>query len=365
MVTLGYIMVIMMFKSVPCRGGRAQGTIFRRGTKVRRLFGLNFKLGSQFKMSSRGEAGTLVAIIVSIFSFFVVATVMAKFIAGSDDATVENLCHGSIGARAATAVRIGSEDSALLSTQLKSVPALCRTIDTKVKGDREVLKKAFAQKIARCWWEFGEGKYDEILKTGDISVLPAIYGVGSSKNSCFVCYTVIVDQDKIEPGDAGDCRAHPDDCAISSQELLNYMSDTPYKTAYDKCEDDTCSTCESNDECAEETTCQNNKCVPTTTLTYLNYIQKYGGPGRVGLLTDTIKSDHAYAITFLPKNRPIGGSSLGRAVICGLNPLVCLAKELISDSLPPIFKEREYSSIYISDLVTAQKFCSEGDLAGK
>ncbi len=342
--------------------------------------------------------GVLVAIIISIASFFVLAGVISKFLISADDVTAENACRDSIALRAATAFRIGAEDSAIQSTQIKAIPKVCKTIDKKIEGDREEIKKQMATKIARCWWQFGDGRYEEILKNSDTSIMPLIYGTGSQKNQCFVCYVMIVDQDKIEPDDKADCRQYGDNCPISSQEFISYLYDTPYKTKQEKCTGNDCIPCETNDQCSDGAICQNSKCQPVQTLSYLEYVQSYGGPGQIGFLTDNIEAGNTYAITFLPKNRPVGGTWWGAAAAVGgviVSGLACTAtlpvclvgaavgttiagfggaavgmeasksKSFVDyDKLDRIFKEREYSSIYVSDLTTAQHFCADGDILG-
>ncbi len=375
-----------------------------------RTFGLrmhSFKLRlNSFRLSSKGEAGTLVAIIISLVSFFIVAAVMANFLAGADDTTAENLCHGSISARAATALRLGSVESCFSNFQKKVMPALCKKIYKKKKSDSEEIKKQLADKVARCWWQFGEGRYEEILKNSDVSVMPALFGAGSLKNQCFVCYTMIVDQNTIEAEDTADCKQFGENCPISFSEFVSYMHNTAYKTKYDACDGEECIKCETNAECSDTSTCQKNRCVPTQTMSYLNYVQEYGGPGQVGILTDYIEGDNTYAITFLPKNRPPGSSWAG-AIIAGVGVVVGAIPVIActvatgglcggvvavgltavgltttsvgayiqtqefkkpdpgSPKIKQIFEEREYSSIYISDLTTAQQYCSEGDITGK
>ncbi len=313
----------------------------------------------------KGEISVLVTIIISLASFFVISAAITHFLSNSDDKAVENACHSSILARAETAVRIGSADESVVSVSLRSIPPVCKTMDEKITGDRTVIKKQIADKIARCWWMFGEGRYEEILETADVSFLPFLFGTGSLENQCFVCYTIIIDQDTIESGEGGDCRLDPDNCPIEAGEFKEYLWDTPYLTS--ACKDKSCKLCEENDDCATQEKCFQGKCSPT--MSYQQYVQSKGGPGKVGILTSSIKPDHAYAVTFLPKNRARGESSW---LTFALGPVLGLADFIIDASsssvdtpvIEQMFEEREYSSIYIADLTTAQQFCGSGDING-
>jgi len=207
---------------------------------------------------------------------------------------------------------------------------------------------------------------------------------------------MIIDQDKIEPGEGGDCRSNPDNCPIEAGEFMQFLYEQPKSLVEQTCKDGSCTACEQKQDCKEGEFCYNSQCTPG--ISYLQYIQSKEGPGQVGLLTNSIKADHAYAITFLPKNRNLEGSTwrgalistvgLATAVVgCVASAPICPfviiagagigavgASDLAIDirqsnrvdapNLEQIFSEREYSSIYISDLTTAQQYCSAGDING-
>lgn len=197
----------------------------------------------------------LVVIIIVIVSFLLIAGTLSRFLSKAEDKEAENLCRDSVALRANLAVRIGE-------TEIKTVPRLCKTLDKDISGDKEELKQQIADKMARCWWMFSEGSYDQIL---DANVLREALGVAKSENQCFLCYTLSVREDKIE-SESG---------TIPPTEIMDYLRDTQYP-----------------------------KLKGTT---YLNYIQsyEYGGPGRVAVL-DQIAPLGSYGVAFLAKNKEGG-----------------------------------------------------------
>src|SRR3989338_5948729 len=317
------------------------------------------------------EAAQLVAIMIVLVSFVLIAGTVTRFLAKANDKEAEALCHDSIALRARTQVNI---ESRALDAKIKTVPVLCKTIDKKITGNREEIKQQIADKIARCWWMFGEGKHEEILGNR-VDLAPALLGTDNQPNKCFNCYTLLIDQDTIEGGNT-----------IDSQELLRYMSTH---------------------------TIPNTKDVP-----YLDYIQSYGGAGMLGsIIPQGIEPRNGYTVSILPKNKDkesinwvkaagittmvavvigtaacatltgglcaviiavapaaasVGGgltaSGLGYEVLHGdYRPGPNLPDGSTNSGLPieEIFEERVFSSIYVSDLNIGEQFCGSGDLAGQ
>ncbi|MDP3733777.1 MAG: hypothetical protein Q8R37_00980 [Nanoarchaeota archaeon] len=196
-------------------------------------------------------AGTLVTLIIAILGFLVIAQQLLTFLAKSNDSQAEKLCHDTVALSAATAVNV---DVAGKGIEAKPFPNVCKTIDKKISGDPETVKKQVADTMARCWWMFGEGKYEESV----FDTLPTFTG---SDNKCFICYTMLVEENS---------KFKTEDRGISSEEFVNYLATTDYHR-YDG--------------------------------TYLNYFQFAGGPGMVrGLLTNEgIKPGRAYAIAYTAK----------------------------------------------------------------
>ena len=273
----------------------------------------------------------IVGTILVLISFFLIGGLLLRFTSKSSDAEAELLCHTSIAQRARTALNIdwnaGKDGISLFKAQVKTIPPLCRTIDKKVSGAREKILQQVADNTARCWWMFGEGKYEELLDSANADVLPAIYGFeDAGPNKCFNCYTVLVDQNDLEGG------------PIGADEINQYMSSHIYGRV--------------------------NK-------TYLDYIQGFGGPGRVVLTVPEISPREAYTISMMPKNKKestfwkgviqqavgtaLAGSPLGL-------PLIYIGQQ---NQLADAFKERDVSSIYISSLKEGQDRCGSGDIAGK
>jgi len=206
-------------------------------------------------------AGFIVSIMITLIAFIVISGVLLRFVNQDDNTEAEMLCKQSIALRVATTIKLGSEDSWAIKAKLKPVPALCRTIDKRTTGDREKIKKEVADSMARCWEMFGEGKYEELLHSSDFSIIPAVFDFGETENKCFNCYTINIAQDDIKGG------------PIMAGEMENYLTTHKYK----------------------------NK-----GKTYLDYIQTYGGPGRVVFTVPAILPREGYAISMMPKNREVG-----------------------------------------------------------
>ncbi len=217
-------------------------------------------------------------LIITIISFMLIAGTVARFLSDADEKEAEVLCQSSIGLRARTAIQVNAEDDDdfdFVRAQLKAVPPLCKTIDKKVSGDREHIKKQIADKMARCWWMFGEGRYEEILKSSSLEVLPLVFGFEDTEKECFNCYTLLIDEEEIAGG------------PIAGEEMVRYLSTTKYPRA-------------------------------GKDLTYLQYIQSFGGSGRVVFPAPHIEPGQAYSITFAPKNKEIPDGTGLKGLIQGV-----------------------------------------------
>lgn len=298
--------------------------------------------------SKKGIAAEqLVVIVLVIAAFMLIAGVVTRFMSNADDKQAENLCRDSIAVRAATSISI---DGTFIHGEAKLSPVLCKTIDKKVSGDREEIKQQIANSMARCWWMFGEGKYEQILDNG--AMAPAFFNLDQSENDCFVCSTAPINEDSFEP--------------ITTQEFYRYLSTTKIPTVKDK--------------------------------TYLEYIQQHGGPGAIQLL-ENIEPRKAYGISFLAKNKDlegtfwggVGKTAAGAVIVvgAGLLSVACTAtvvcpiiigatavsgvlvgaagyadlKVQVKEAL--YGTEREVSMVVFDDLDTAQQKCFKGDLAGE
>jgi hypothetical protein len=375
-----------------------------------------------FKSKKGMEASVLVIIIITLVAFFIIAGVIYRFMSKADEKEAEVLCHDSIAMRASTALQINTGSKAskenfhLIESTMKTAPVLCKTIDKKIKGSKDEVMKQIADKVARCWWMFGEGRYEEILHGSSITLAPSIFGMSNEQNKCFNCYNIMIDQDDI-PGTAG--------AGIPINELLFYMWKHNYLQRSSHCkEGDECKECKINAECGD-LECYKGRCDTLQGINYLDYIQSYGGPGMFINIAGggTILPRHAYAISILPKVQEkeqtgwlkwIGIAGMGVAflggVACavftagGCAPLAMSALTAIGSasggvaarslvvevaeghyrpeqqapsggapavtdqatqvSIETMFKERAYSSIYLSDTEYGQQFCGSGDLAG-
>ncbi|HLD40239.1 MAG TPA: hypothetical protein VJB13_03790 [Candidatus Nanoarchaeia archaeon] len=257
-----------------------------------------------------------------LISFFLIGGLLMRFTSKSSDAEAELLCQISIAQRAKTALNIdwssGKEGLNLFKAQVKSIPPLCRTIDKKVSGSRDQILQQVADSTARCWWMFGEGKYEELLDNVKADFMPAILGYDeASPNKCFNCYTILVDQNDIKGG------------PITTDEINQYLSSHVYGRV--------------------------NK-------TYLDYIQGYGGPGRIVSTAAEILPREAYAISIMPKNKKESTfwkgfiqQQIGLLLPGAGFPLFYIGQQ---NQIADLIKERDVSSIYLSSLQDGQERCS-------
>jgi hypothetical protein len=197
------------------------------------------------------SAGFLVSMIIVLLAFVLIAGTVMRFLQPLDEKEAEALCHQSVALR--TTIAIGDNDGGI-----KIAPLLCKTIDKKIKPEgktkkqrEEFIMKQVAEKMATCWWMFGEGNYP-----GDIFAnVPAMV---TRESHCFMCSTLVIENDE-----------KFSDIKISGQEFRNYL----IKTKYNK------------------------------KLSYMDYFQFGGGAGYVNsvLTEEGIKPGRAYATVFNSK----------------------------------------------------------------
>ena len=320
--------------------------------------------------SKRGDAAAfIVGTMITLIAFFLIAGVLVRFTAKSSDKEAELLCQNSIALRVRSALQIGES----AGIEAKLVPPLCRTINKKVSGTREQILRQIADKMATCWWMFGEGRYEDLLSSfGTKGLLKVLSYEDSGTNQCFNCYTILVDEDKIKGG------------PINADEINEFLLKNKYAKA---------------------------------NVSYLDYIQGHGGPGRVVFTAPQIFPNQAYTISMMPKNvagstfwtgiLKVGGAALiapaglpafialglgegikaaveenpssgelpiitGKAapLVYGIVALAAVAQTYLShagymDIMNDAYKERDVSSIYVGFLEVGQEMCGSGDIAGQ
>lgn len=278
-------------------------------------------------MEKRGSFSFLAGVVILLIGAFAVISVITVFMLKASDKEAENLCHDSILFRAKTTLNIDGAEK-------KLTPPLCKTIDKKVSGKQEEVKKTFADLAARCWWMWGEGKYENIVKEGFWETLGL-----NTDNPCFVCYAVALDEGPDFKGGN----------IISGQEFLDFTANQKYKKGSD--------------------------------ITFQQYITSSAGPGRL-LVFSHFQPQHAYGIAFAAKNKEpqviadlvasaAGVTIAGASIVLtgGITlPLAIAAGGLVGAGsvglITGLQSEREVSTIYIDDLNSMQGYCYQGDLGG-
>ena len=301
----------------------------------------------RLSQGKKGEMTFIVATILVLLSMFMIGLTIERFLSRTTDLEAELLCQTSIAQRAKTAVNVGETDG----FELKLAPPLCKTIDKEISGSREQILKEVSDKMARCWWMFGEGKYDEILdKFSTKGYLKVMSFEGLGQNNCFNCYTILVAQDEIPGG------------PIEAPEINDYLRTKTYAKVG---------------------------------KTYLDYIQGYGGPGSVVFTVPEILPNHGYTISMLPKNYeqsafwtgaffgtvagiafpPVGiiaavffgvsGGLAAEGVEAYLKDPNYLTNDDYLENVKKAYAERDVSKIFFSSLEVGEELCRDGDIAGQ
>lgn len=318
------------------------------------------------KSKKGGAEGFIVGTIITLIAFFLIGGLLMRFASQTSDKEAELLCQNSIAIRARNAVTIGGDAAEL---QAKLIPPLCRTIDKKVSGSREQILRQIADKMATCWWMFGEGRYEEILDNFGVGGVANVLGMEGFANSCFNCYTILIDEDELDGG------------PIQAEEINEFLLKEKY---------------------------------PKVNVSYLSYIEGYGGPGRIVFTAPVIFPNQAYTISMMPKNEekssfwtgvqlatitlspvavpqiivlgviegvqwwmeedvppsqaglPVTGKALpiiGIVALAGAQAYFSSAGYM--NLMTEAYKERDVSSIYFGFLEVGQEQCGSGDIAGQ
>lgn len=299
-----------------------------------------------FSRKAALSASFIVTTVIVLVAFVIIAGTLSRFISKTEPKQAEVLCQESVALRAASMFTIGGK---LIKTKVKPVPVLCKTIDKKISGTtKEEILEQLAYHITRCWWMFGEGRYEEILTGNELEgALPYIFGFESIDNDCFLCYALVIDEDFKEE--------------ISSYDILLYMNDHNHPKLKN--------------------------------VTYLEYLQSFGGPGRFVSLAN-VEGGHAYGISFVPKNKEpkstlsavlkiIGGIGLaatgialtiysgiaslkltGGIILAGIEIVASGIKDVVN-LVKHMYSDRYVSGIFLDKLSSAQDMCFKGDLAGE
>jgi hypothetical protein len=288
------------------------------------------------------SAAFLVGVIITLSAFVILAVIISAFANEAGGKEAELLCHDSIAFRASSMINV---NGSIASANLKS-PTLCKVQDYKIEGEKEELMRQIAERMARCWWMFGEGRYEEILTPSSFKALS--FGTAELKNQCFVCFSLIIDEDEISGTDKYDV-----DGKITSREMSEFIRYEKYHKL---------------------------------NMTYLDYFQFYGGPGVVGIIEQEILPRNSYGVSFLAKNSEkkesswgsiaaeaaagvgiaAAGIMTGGVITVGVGGVIALdVANKIRNKLYDDGVERYVSAIFLDNLQSAQQKCFKGDLGGQ
>lgn len=365
----------------------------------------------------------IVLIILLTASFILILPVIELFQAKAEAKTTESICRGSVALREKSYTEIRDPYTGYVKAGSVVTPLLCRTNDKYLPQNKdskkEQVKKEIADLMAKCWETFGEGRIPDVFKEGD-----------QFYKNCFACYTLSLRETPEFKDSNG---------VITSAEMRQYMFEHPYK-AYpesDFCKitggycidsedrkdcdmipaaqsyiliDKNSGACQKKNKkacCYTEYDCWNKggicsssnpgtdkfavydtwKCPSKMSCfikkenyySYGDYIQRYGGPGNMLVLTD-LKPGETYAISFgsptgscgwctsaglvagvgtagyiitvpLLSMTPPGWIVMGSALIAGTFSYVAVksGSEFTSDQIGKFF-ERNINTVYLTTL---------------
>jgi len=144
------------------------------------------------------SAAFLVAIIITLASFILIAPLVAKFV-GDDDKKAESLCYDSLllAARTKMDFKVGEFSS----------PILCKTLDKKISADsKDEVMKYFAERMERTWQVWLEGEKSEVFGPR------GLFG-DDEQTKCFIFYTLL----------------YKEGPTFTKGELLNYLQENKAK----------------------------------------------------------------------------------------------------------------------------------------
>ncbi len=129
-------------------------------------------------MKKRGmTAGTLVAIMITLVAFVLIAGTITRFVAKAEDKQAEVVCRNSLALRANAKVEVGPAST--------STSHLCKTLEKKFSAEtQEEAREYVAKAMEQCWWIWLEGAPSEIFG-------PRGFFGDDDKTKCFVCYNLI------------------------------------------------------------------------------------------------------------------------------------------------------------------------------
>lgn len=278
---------------------------------------------------------TLAALFIAIVGFLVIWMVIDVMKTEAEEKTAEELCRLSIATREYTEIQ-----AAKGLVEKKIAPLICPTAESEDVKDmkKEEVKEYLAYKIARCWYKYQEGNVEDVFEGTTF------------KNECQVCHPLNIKKwkdykegDKItneelivfmysniykEIEDNDNCKMFGGYCRESC-EILSEEKGYEFKTDKDtKCKKDDKVCCYSPYECwnkggvcsfdkpgekylkYDKWDCNEGTCwiKDENYYSYLDYIQRYGGEGRLIILTEDIHPGKSYATSF-------GSPTKGKGVI--------------------------------------------------
>jgi len=197
-------------------------------------------------------------ILLALASGVIILLTISSSQEDQNDYQNEALCRASIITRGKMSAPI---NAGIASIDLKLQPPLCSTREVEITGNREEIMEQMAYYLSRCYWMFGEGRFEQIFHGNKVHHLPILFGTDEHKNKCFTCYNAVVNEKNFQP--------------ITPGEFAIYL--------------------------------ENNK-HQSSGMRYTDYLENTG-EGTLFIMLDNIEPNTAYAVEFLPKMKPLESTS--------------------------------------------------------
>ncbi|MBN1275141.1 TPM domain-containing protein [Candidatus Woesearchaeota archaeon] len=165
---------------------------------------------------------TFAKIILMVVGFFIVLLFLMFILGVFEAESPEQACRASISARANTAFDVWFVKG------IKVFPNMCESQEVFIpqenvrrlskEAQRDQMMEEIGELMAKCWWMFGNGQYEEVLARGG--------------DHCHVCYSFVIPIGYGEPGEAlYDDPLIPDDGPITIPELMDYLRTHQYQSS--------------------------------------------------------------------------------------------------------------------------------------
>ena len=323
-------------------------------------------------MLKRGQVSSELALaVVAVAVMVVLLPIITGVFSGKEEAVFQKSCQESVEWRAATQTTI---EGNLAEGSVSLTPFACHTIKKDIEGNRDQVKFQTAERIAGCWRMMGGGRYDAAFQGSRVDYVPWLLGTSPDPQKCYNCHIITMEEEEFD--DTQQWQG-----TITEDELVSFMLENGPSWV--------------DDEERE--------------WNYITYIQQFHRDGLfVSILPEEgLEPGKSYTISYLPKNlhneglpnwllrgsagtatagvaglivgcvftratcgllKPIAGYAIRRglqvSILAGGYSVAQQNAQNIAN-FKVLFKERPFSSIYLSPSRMGQQYCGTISSGGR